>query len=74
MTNPSDRPSDVILHVAAAYAFEVQYYTSLEKWIIKGKSPYGIEFFWDSTYKEQDFFDELASFWRQDGVESSYPY
>jgi hypothetical protein len=74
MTDSSNPPSHTILHVAAAYAFEVQYCTPLEKWIIKGKSAHGVEFYWDSTYKEQDFFDELASFWRQDGVESSYPY
>jgi len=62
------------LHVAAAYAFEVQDYTSQEKWIIKSKSSHGVEFYWDSSYNEQDFFNELASFWRQDGVESIYPY
>lgn len=67
-------PSPTILHVAAAYAFEVDYCEPLEKWIIKGRSPHGAEFYWDTKYKEQDFFDELASFWRQDGVESSYPY
>jgi len=74
MNESSNPPSHTILHVAAAYAFEVQYCTPLEKWIIKGKSAHGVEFYWDSTYKEQDFFDELASFWRQDGVESIYPY
>ena len=74
MTTSSNPPSLTLLHVAAAYAFEVQYATALDRWIIQGKGRYGVEFFWDSRQDEQDFFDELQSFFNQEGREGAYPY
>jgi hypothetical protein len=70
----TDKPSQTLLYIADVYKLDVKYIESLDRWAVKGKSPYGAEFYWDTSYDERDFFDELASFWRQDGVESSYPY
>jgi hypothetical protein len=70
-------PSNLVLHVAAAYGFEVKFVEPLDKWIIKAKlSPgwSGVEFYWDSTYNEQDFFDELRSTFNQEGVEKQITY
>ena len=72
--NMTDKPHQTLLHIAAAYAFAVEYIEILDRWSIKGKSPHGAEFYWDTSYDERDFFNELASFWRVDGSESSYPY
>lgn len=66
--------NSIILHVAAAYAFEVKYIESLERWTIKGKLGGGVEFYWDSFYSEENFFSELRSSFNQEGVESIYPY
>ena len=74
MTN---EPSQIILHVAAAYGFEVQYATALDKWIIKAKlssGRTGVEFYWNSTYNEQDFFNELRSTFNQEGAEKQITY
>jgi len=69
-------PSQIILQVAAAYGFEVKYVEPLDKWIIKAKLSgwSGVEFYWDSTYNEQDFFDELRSAFNQEGVEKQITY
>lgn len=68
------KPSLTLLEIAAAYAFEVKYIEPLDRWTIKGRSTNGVEFFWESTQNENMFYEELASFFRQDGVESVYPY
>jgi len=78
MTNKlTNKPSPILLHVAAAYGFEVQYATALDKWIIKAKLSSGwtgVEFYWDSTYNEQDFFTELRSTFNREGAENQVPY
>jgi len=62
------KPSDIILHVAAAYAFEVKYIEPLERWVIEGKLSGGVEFFWGSDETEEAFFSELRSCFNQEGV------
>ncbi len=69
------KPNSTILSVAEVYGFDVQYSELLEKWIISGKSKREpVEFYWDSTYDDQNFFDELQSFFNQEGKESVLPY
>jgi hypothetical protein len=70
----TDKPNDIILHVAEVYGFSVFYHEPLDKWIITSKSRSGAELYWDSTYTEKDFFEEIASFFREDGKESVYPF
>lgn len=69
MTN---EPSQIILHVAAAYGFEVKYIEPLDRWTIKGEGRYKVKFFWDSTQNEDDFFDELRSVFNEEGRESAF--
>ena len=69
------KPNSTILAVAEVYGFDVQYSELLEKWIISGKSKSEpVEFYWNSSYDDQNFFDELQSFFNQEGKESVLPY
>jgi hypothetical protein len=65
--------SPIIEKVAAIYKFNVEFCEVLNKWIIK-KQEKGADFYWDSNHTEQDFFDELETFFFCQGKESVYPY
>jgi hypothetical protein len=71
MTN---KPSTTLLHIAAAYAFEVKYIEPLDRWVIRGMLSGGVEFFWSSEEGEENFFTELRSCFNMEGVEQQVPY
>ena len=54
--------NQIIEKISNVYGFSIEYDEILEKWIIKATGKQGTEFYWDSKYTEQDFFDELKSF------------
>ena len=70
----TNKPSPIILHVAAAYGFEVKYIESLDRWTINGKLSGGVTLFWSSLETDEAFFSELRSAFNQEGVEQQVPY
>ena len=74
MTKLTSKIPLIVRQVAEAYGFEVAYNEHTEEWFICAKGRGGAEFYWDSKQDEQDFFDELRSFFNVEGRESAYPY
>ena len=64
----------VIEAVSVAYKFNIEYCDVLDRWRIKGKLRHAVEFYWDSSYSYENFFDELNSSFNEEGRESVYPY
>lgn len=64
----------VIEKIAKVYGFSAEYCETLEKWIVKKTGEEGTKFYWDSNQTEQDFFDELETFFRCEGKESVVVY
>ena len=65
-----------VLAVSKAYNFDIKYSINSEKWIVEGTSEYepAVKLYWNSKQTEKEFFDELRSFFNQEGKESILPY
>ena len=60
----------VINRVAEAYGFRIRFDEELDKWIIDGDRQYSTEnFYWDSTYTIEEFFQDVKNFFLEEGSE-----
>ena len=64
----------IIEKIANVYKFDVYYCEIQKKWFVRATGKEGTEFYWDSNQTEQDFFDELESFFYCEGKESVVTY
>ena len=60
----------IINRVAENYGFRVRFDEDLDKWIVDGDSRYSNEnFYWDSTYTIEEFFQDVKNFFMKEGEE-----
>ena len=61
----------MIRKISEHYCFRIDYCDTLNHWTIRGGQML-CEFYWTSSQTEQEFLDELSTFWQDVGAEKSH--